>query len=153
MYVPLVSVWLNNSKTKGLERRKGGGKGGGGKGGSGGGSEGSSGSSGSSSSESSGSSRGSGSDSAVPIRSGTSTAGTTSAASKGTTQVTMIPPGQPFTGRTVGGGTRDQSYGTSTGTPPNPPAPAAPSASSPSKPTILTQTPIASYPTTQPSSP
>ncbi|KIJ35955.1 hypothetical protein M422DRAFT_261712 [Sphaerobolus stellatus SS14] len=114
MYVPLVSVWLNNSKkTKSLERRKGGGKGGGGKGGSSEGSEGSSGSSGSSSSGSSGSSRGSSSDSDVPIRSGTSTAGTASAASKGTTKVTTIPSGGPFAGRMVGGGTRDQIYGTS----------------------------------------
>ncbi|KIJ46254.1 hypothetical protein M422DRAFT_29387 [Sphaerobolus stellatus SS14] len=125
MYVPLVSVWLNGDKkkTKSLERRKGGGKGGGGKGGSEGGSSGSSegsGSSGSSGSSSSGTSSGSSGSSSgsssssrgVPVTSGSSNTGTASAASKGTTKIATIPSGQPFAGRTFGGGTRDEIYGT-----------------------------------------
>ncbi|KAI5119151.1 hypothetical protein M0805_005230 [Coniferiporia weirii] len=101
MYIPFIS-----SKRPKLFRRKGGG-GGGGHGGSGGGTSGGSvGSTGSSG----------GTRSPVSIGSGSTTDGKTSATSYGAGggKVAAIPSGQLFAGRTQGGGTREQVFGTST---------------------------------------
>uniref|UniRef100_A0A0W0EVK4 Uncharacterized protein n=1 Tax=Moniliophthora roreri TaxID=221103 RepID=A0A0W0EVK4_MONRR len=120
MYFPLIS-----SRSAALERRKGGGGGGGGGGGRGGGSTGgrSGGSSGGSNGGSSGSrggstggrgstgggTTGSGSRSSPISFGGTSQSASTSSRGGGTPF--SIPSGQIFAGRQVGGGTRDQIFG------------------------------------------
>jgi len=118
MFVPFFSA-QSDDKLKKLYRRKGGGggKGGGSSGGhgdsgggdDGGGSEGGEGSSGSSGSSSKGSS-GSSSSKGDPVSVGGSTKTAVSYGPGGGKSV-VIPAGQLFAGRTMGGGTRDQVYG------------------------------------------
>lgn len=106
MYIPLFSEFHPRRR---LERRKGGGgKGGGGKGSGG---KGGKGGKGGSSKSSSGS--GGGKKSKVPL-SGGGLFGKSSATSYGYGggKAAIIPAGQPFAGRSAGGGTRDQIYGT-----------------------------------------
>ncbi|KAF9270771.1 hypothetical protein L218DRAFT_889557 [Marasmius fiardii PR-910] len=103
MYFPLITPRTFKTKKRGLSPRAGGG--GGGRGGGGGGGGGRSGG-GSGSSGSAGGGRSS------PISSGgTSRSATPFGAGGG--PVTTIPSGQLFSGRSAGGGTRDQVYGTS----------------------------------------
>ncbi|TDL25300.1 hypothetical protein BD410DRAFT_744058 [Rickenella mellea] len=104
MFFPFIT---KRSGLKKLFRRKGGGGRGGGS--SGGGSSGG----GSSGGGSSGGTRGGGS---VPVGGSTGATGRGTATSygRGGVPVTTIPSGQPFSGRSVGGGTRDQVFGTRT---------------------------------------
>ncbi|KAF8530865.1 hypothetical protein JB92DRAFT_3092634 [Gautieria morchelliformis] len=101
MYIPLVTPWLNSSR---LVRRKGGG--GGGKSGGGGGKSGGSG--GSSGSKSGGSGSGS---SSVPITGASGSKANARSYGGGSTKVTTIPAGQLFSGRSSGGGTRNDVFG------------------------------------------
>ncbi|KIY53261.1 hypothetical protein FISHEDRAFT_33607 [Fistulina hepatica ATCC 64428] len=109
MFIPFLSTGISRSNDR-LYRRKGGGKSGGKSGSS---SKGSS-SSSSKGSSSSGSSKGS----SGTVRSSSISAGGTTKAAKsysyGSSKVTTIPSGQLFSGRTEGGGTRPQVYGTQT---------------------------------------
>ncbi|KAI0641447.1 hypothetical protein C8Q79DRAFT_1077878 [Trametes meyenii] len=102
MHVPVIS----NLGQHLYPRKGGGGRGGGGKGGEGSKGSGDGGSTGSGGSGSRGV--------AVPVSG--STVGRTNAISygSGTTKVVTIPAGQPFSGRTSGGATRDQIYGSRT---------------------------------------
>jgi len=104
VYVPIISNLSHR-----LYPRKGGGKGGGGKGGSSGGSSGKGGSS---------SSKGgsSGKPSAVPIsgKTGSPSKSSASAYGGGGGKPTVIPSGQLFAGRSVGGGSRGQVWGSRT---------------------------------------
>ncbi|TFK46473.1 hypothetical protein OE88DRAFT_893085 [Heliocybe sulcata] len=106
MYVPFISTSKRN-----VYRRKGGGgggKGGGGGGGSSGGKSGSGGSSGDGSN--------SGRQSTIPLAGGAAASGSRSASTYGAGggRSITIPSGQLFSGRTAGGGTRAQVYGTRT---------------------------------------
>lgn len=115
MKIPIIS--LTGAKSSTLLKRKGGGGHGSGGGDSGGGSSGGRGSgTGSSggSSSGSGSSGSGGGRSPVSIGSGGTTGGRTSATPYGNgggKQIT-VPSGQPFAGRTEGGGSRSQVFGT-----------------------------------------
>jgi len=104
MHVPVVSTILYRRKGGG---GKGGGGGGGGKSGSSGGG---SSSSGKGSSGSSGSTGSRGSTVSVSGKTGGKSSSAT-AYGGGGGKVSTIPAGQPFAGRTVGGGNRDQVYG------------------------------------------
>ncbi|KAL0580681.1 hypothetical protein V5O48_001322 [Marasmius crinis-equi] len=104
MFFPLITP--NKSKKRRLEPRAGGGGRGGGGGGSGGRSSGSTGSTGST-----GGSSGGGRSSSVSTGSGSRSA---TAFGGGGGPVSSIPSGQLFSGRSEGGGTRGQVYGTST---------------------------------------
>ncbi|KAI0317055.1 hypothetical protein OF83DRAFT_185343 [Amylostereum chailletii] len=119
MRVPFIST------TQNLEKRKGGGGKGGGGGSKGGGSTGKTG--GGSSSSSGGTSKGSSSDTGasssprgassgqtVPVSSLPAGKSSASTSSRGGGTPVTIASGQPFAGRTAGGGTRDQVYGTNT---------------------------------------
>ncbi|KAG6331314.1 hypothetical protein ID866_7774 [Astraeus odoratus] len=107
MYVPLFS--LSRSPP---ERRKGGGAGG--HGASSGGGKGSGGSKGSSGSGKGSSSTGGGKTSSVSLSGATSYFNSASAYGYGGGKSITIPSGQPFEGRSAGGGTRDQVFGTKT---------------------------------------
>ncbi|KAG6331340.1 hypothetical protein ID866_7751 [Astraeus odoratus] len=102
MYVPLLSQSRSPP-----ERRKGGGTGG--HGASGGGGKGSGGSKGSSSSGKGSSSTGGGK---ISLSGATSYFNSASAYGYGGGKAITIPSGQPFEGRSAGGGTRDQVFGT-----------------------------------------
>ncbi|RPD60347.1 hypothetical protein L226DRAFT_469372 [Lentinus tigrinus ALCF2SS1-7] len=132
MYIPVLSSYASVSggaldkllrkRSPVPEPRGGGGHGGGGHGSSshssGSGSEGSSGSSGSHASDGSGSSGSSSAPlgsrgSTIPVSGSASSRSSATLYGSGDSKVSTIPQGQPFAGRSVGGGTRDGVYGSS----------------------------------------
>lgn len=104
MFVPFITPVSQR-----LWRRKGGGAKGGGGGAKGGGGDGDSGGSSGGSSSSSGKAKGT--QSSVPISGATNGKRSAVSYGPGGGKVTTIPQGQPFAGRSSGGGTRNQVYG------------------------------------------